>query len=212
MRDFPVFSTENGVGSLVLKEIPYSGNAYLKIQSSQEPKAFIAECLEFCSMAGAKNVYASGSDFLEAYPFHTAIWKMRIYVDSLPQGQTMLFPVTERTAEKWRDIYNSKMRNVANSGYISLLDMNRICKEGTAYFVHEQGELIGIGKAEHGKLDVVISLCKGAGERVVSALCHGVCGDIAELEVASVNEKAVALYERLGFIKCAEISKWYQVQ
>ena len=211
MRDFPVFSTENGVGSLVLKEIPYSGNAYIQIQSSQAPEAFIKDCLEFCRIAGAKHVYASGTDFLEKYPFHTAIWKMTVAVETLPQWETALFPVTDRTSEQWRCIYNEKMRNVPNSGFMSILDMKQLCKEGTAYFVHEQGELIGIGKASWGKLEVVISMIRGGGERVVSALAHGICGEQAQLEVASTNEKAVALYERLGFVKCAEISRWYHV-
>lgn len=212
MRDFPVFSTENGVGSLVLKEIPYSGNAYITIQSSQVPEVFLSDCMEFCQMAGAKNIYAAGPGLSERYPLHTAIWKMRVSVGALPQWDVALFPVTEKTAEQWRSIYNDKMRNVANSGYMSMLDMKRICKEGSAYFIHDNGDLVGIGKGSFGRIDVVISLRKCAGERVVCALAHGICGEEAELEVASTNEKAVALYQRLGFVKCAEISRWYCVQ
>ena len=32
------------------------------------------------------------------------------------------------------------------------------------------------------------------------------------LEVASTNERAIRLYEKLGFIKTGEISRWYRVQ
>jgi len=36
-------------------------------------------------------------------------------------------------------------------------------------------------------------------------------GQTMELEVASTNERAIRLYERLGFVKTAELSRWYQV-
>ena len=68
MRDFPVFTTENGVGSLVLREIPYSGIAYVTVQDSSFPTVFIKECLEFCRVVGAAQVYATGHEVLEDYP------------------------------------------------------------------------------------------------------------------------------------------------
>ena len=40
MRDFPLFTTENGIGSITLKEVPYKGIAYIKIQSSLTPELF----------------------------------------------------------------------------------------------------------------------------------------------------------------------------
>ena len=51
MRNIPVFTTENGVGSLVLQEIPYTGNAYVRIHDSVMPEAFLRECVDFCTMA-----------------------------------------------------------------------------------------------------------------------------------------------------------------
>ena len=48
MRDLPMFTTENGVGSLVLKEIPYNGTAYITIHSSSFPTDFLKECADFC--------------------------------------------------------------------------------------------------------------------------------------------------------------------
>ena len=68
MRDFPVFTTENGVGSLSLKEIPYSGIAYVTIHDSSFPTEFLKECLDFCRAVGATKVYATGHETLEVYP------------------------------------------------------------------------------------------------------------------------------------------------
>lgn len=212
MRDFPVFSTENGVGSLVFKEIPYSGNAYIKILDASEPKAFLDECIEFCRVAGAKHILASGHSVLESYPFHTAIWKMTAQRSSLPETDGALFPVTEKTSGQWMQIYNDKMKNVPNTGYMSLRDMEQMIKTGDGYFVHKDGVILGIGKASGDRIDVVISVVQGAGQTVVAALCHALSDEQVQLEVASVNTKAIALYERLGFIRSCELSRWYQVQ
>ena len=35
-------------------------------------------------------------------------------------------------------------------------------------------------------------------------------GETMTLEVASTNEKAIALYERLGFVKTKELRRWYE--
>ena len=43
MKDFPMFTTEYGVASLLMKEIPYKETAYIIIQSSQEPEELPAQ-------------------------------------------------------------------------------------------------------------------------------------------------------------------------
>ena len=61
MRDFLIFTTENGVGSITLKEVPYKGIAYIKIQSSQQPEAFLQrKCLPAYRQAGAREVLQIG--------------------------------------------------------------------------------------------------------------------------------------------------------
>ena len=67
MRDFPVFTTENGVGSITLKEVPYKGIAYIKIQSSQQPCEFLEECVDFCISAGADRIYDMKNVWISAY-------------------------------------------------------------------------------------------------------------------------------------------------
>lgn len=212
MRDFPVFATENGVGSLILKEIPYRGIAYIRLQDASVPETFLEECADFCRMAGAEHIYAAGHSVLERYPLHTVIWKMRCYRESLPQTDAALFPVTEETVDRWQEIYNQKMRNVPNSAYMTRQDMKQLLTDGDGYFIHKNRDLLGLGKASGDRIDAVISLQKGAGAEVVAALSHALSADMITLEVASANEKAVRLYEDLGFLKTEELSRWYCIQ
>ena len=79
-------------------------------------------------------------------------------------------------------------------------------------FVHRNGELLGIGRASGEKIDLVIAAKRGAGFDVMCALRHALSADTAVLEVASVNEKAIRLYSRMGFVPSKELSRWYQVR
>lgn len=213
MRDFPVFTTDHGVSSLVLKEIPYRQEAYITIQSVQEDgfAAHLEECMSFCRMAGADKIYAKGSGKLESYPLHCAVLEMRgtAWVDK--EKMENLFPVTEATVSRWRDMYNEKMRSVDNAGTLEKRDEQKILESGGAYFVHHAGELLGIGWMDDTKLLAVASTVPGAGERVMHTLMSLVEGADMTLEVASTNEKAIRLYEKLGFLKTAEVSRWYCV-
>ena len=213
MRDFPVFATDFGVASLVLKEIPYREEAYITIQDVQ-PDGFeelLKECVSFCRMAGAEKIYAKGYEQLEQYPLHTAVYEMRgtAWVDR--EQLECLFPVTEDTVHRWRTIYNERMRSVDNAGTLEARDEKNIIESGGAYFVHRNGELLGIGWLEDTKLLAVASVKKGAGERVMHTLMSLVEGADMTLEVASTNERAIRLYEKLGFCKTSELSRWYHV-
>ena len=211
MRDFPVFTTENGVGSLSLKEIPYSGIAYVTIHDSSFPTEFLNECVGFCRAVGAEKVYATGHECLEQYPFFMAVVQMTVSIDMLPETDACLFPVTENTIRRWQEIYNEKMKNVDNAAYMSDKAAGELLKRGGAYFVHRDGKLIGIGIAQDDRIDCVASVEKGCGETVMLALMHALMCDRVVLEVASTNLRAIRLYERMGFLKTAEVSRWYKI-
>ena len=213
MRDFPVFTSDFGVASLVLKEVPYRGEAYITVQDVQPGglEAHLKECVSFCRMAGAEKVYAKGHAELEKYPLGTAVYEMRgtAWVDA--DKLESLFPVTEATVGRWRELYNRRMSEVDNAGTLESRDEKNIAESGGAYFVHRDGELLGIGWLEDTKLLAVAAVKPGAGERVMHTLMSLVEGAQMTLEVASTNERAIRLYEKLGFLKTAEISRWYEV-
>lgn len=211
MRDFPVFTTEHGVASLVFREVPYKGIAYITIQDTQQPEALLQECIDFAVAVGAEKIYAKGHPYLEKYPLHTAIWKMQCLRASLPETDAALFPVTEKTVEKWRSLHNEKMRTVANAATLTKEDGKKLLERGAGYFVHRNGELLGIGIASGDTIESVISVKPHAGADVLLALCSSLFSEKIILEVASVNTPAVRLYDRLGFLKSAELSRWYNV-
>lgn len=212
MKDIPMFATEYGVASLVLKEIPYQQTAYITLQDSQEPEKLLEECVGFCRACGAEKIYATGHSVLESRPFYTAMWELRCAIDAIPDSDAALFPVQEQTLDRWRGIYNDKVKKVPNGAWMTQADGREMLKTGDGYFVHRNGKLLGIGRASGDRIDWVASVEPGAGRDVVCALAHALWADTATLTAASENPKALRLYESLGFLKVKELSRWYTVK
>ena len=84
-------------------------------------------------------------------------------------------------------------------------------RRGDGYYIHCDGKVLGIGVASGDRIDCIASVVPGMGKKVVSALAHTLFCDRVVLDVASTNEKAIRLYETMGFIKTAEVSRWYKI-
>ncbi len=212
MKDIPMFDTDTGVSTLLLKEVPYKQIAYVKVQSVQPGglREHLKECVSFCRMCGAERVLAQGHSELTEYPVYCSVLDMRLAVSDR-EPPAMVFPVTEQTVRRWRDIYNEKMASVDNAATLTAFDEKEILSSGGAYFVHESGNLLGIGWVEGNEILCIASVQPGAGERVLGTLLTLLEGDRAVLKVASTNSRAIRLYERMGFVTVGEISKWYQI-
>ena len=211
MRDIPVFTTQNGVASLTLKQIPYWGSAYIRIQDADSPEQLLQECVDFCRCVGADAIYATGHSNLEQYPLHSRVVCMRCQRESIGDTEASLMPVLPETLEQWRQIYNERMRAVPNAAYMTVVDAEEMLSKGNGYFIHKGDSLLGIGIAGGEQIDCVISTQKGAGADIVKALCHALFCETINLEVAMENTRAVRLYESLGFIITREISAWYKI-
>lgn len=211
MRDFPVFPTEYGVASLALKEVPYRQEAYITIQSALQPEELLKECISFCRMVGAEKVFARGHDCLEIYPLHAAICEMRGHIDVDENKIAHLWPVTEETAGKWRELFNEQLRHVDHAATLEKKDEKEILETGGAYFIHNGGELLGAGWIVEEELKLIAAVKKGEGERVLHTLLSVHGPEQLRLEVASTNDRAIRFYERMGLVKTAEICRWYRV-
>lgn len=212
MKDFPVFTTENGVASITLKEIPYRGEAYIQLQDSLNPEALLKECADFCTACGAERVYAAGAGLEDSYPLHVVIYEMRGTPGFDPDGVKHLWPVTAENAGEWRRIYNSRMQGVDHARTLESRDEAALAESRGTYFIHEDGTLLGIGWLEDTELKAIAGCRPGAGQAVLNTLISLNPAETLTLEVASTNEKAIALYEKSGFLKTGERVRWYRVK
>lgn len=211
MRDFPVFTTEFGVASLVLKEVPYRQEAYITIQSTLQPEELLKECISFCRMVGAEKVFARGYAYVENYPMHCSILEMRGCVEVKDEKVANLWPVTKETVSQWRQFLNEKMRPIDNAGTLESKGEQEILDLGGAYFVHRDGELLGAGWLVGVELKMIATAKEGAGEGVFHSLLSAARPERLRLEVASTNLRAIRFYEKMGLIKTAELCRWYRV-
>ena len=211
MRNIPMFATEYGIGNLLLKNVPYSGRAYIQILSSENPLLFLRECYNFCCSAGAAAVYATGHPALKQFPLHTEILYMSGSRSMMPEAKALLQPMTEETMELWRELYNRRMQGVSAADYMTTKDTQRCLDDGNCYFVYADAELLGLGMASQDHVDAVVGLKPGAGVDVLSSLCGILEGDHVSLKVASTNSQALGLYRRLGFVLDYVAEQWYEV-
>lgn len=211
MRNIPCFATDLGVGSLVLDQIPYTDTAYVYIQDSADAERFVDECAQFCRAAGAEKVFAAGHDVLEAYPVQYEVFEMCRPLEGVEDTQASVLPVAEGTLGRWLDLYREKMNGVDGAVYMSDADGKRLLLEGSGYFVHQNGQLLGIGKASGENVDAIASAVPGAGKTVLLALCHCLSGPMVRLKVASTNCRAIGLYRSLDFICTSVYRRWYRI-
>ena len=211
MRDIPVFTTENGVAEIVLREIPYKKRAHIKLRATQEPEKLLDECVSFCRVCGAEQIYAAGHDFLEKYPLYVQMLEMTCTRETVGKSDAALVPVMDRDMELWLQIHNGRMAEVPNAAYLDSKDGQEFLENGDCYFVHRDGKLLGIGKGAEDRIDIVVAAEPGMGETVVRALCSVLTGDRVRVAVAAENERAVRLYERMGFVCERMLSQWYQI-
>ena len=211
MRDIPLFTTENGVASLLFKKIPYTKEAFVHIRDSRSCKELVKECCDICRMAGAEDIYATGHDDLTAYPEHCAVVRYKAVVESFPVTEAIAVPISLEQMTWWRQVYNQKMVHVPSAAPLSDSDAGRLISENKAYCIYKACSAIGIGVAYDGEIQAVASVAPGCGRDCVIALAKCLNSSEVSLSVASTNLKAINLYKRLGFKETETEAVWYKI-
>ena len=210
MKDFPIFTTEFGVASLTLRQIPYRKEAYIHLQdfAASDRENLVKECTSFCRMAGAEKIYVTPPSG-EA---DVRILKMRGVPLLNEEDIENIFPVTGETVGTFRKIANERLRDVDLAAMLEAKDEEGILSSGGAYFIHRQGQLLGIGWLMEDQLKLIASVVPGAGYPVAQTLLSVTPGISISLEVASTNRRAIKLYEKLGFLPVEELEAWEEVK
>jgi hypothetical protein len=211
LRDIPAFTTQNGLASLTLSEIPYTHKAYIRIHDSQHVKDFLDECCSFCRAIGAQEIYAAGHEYLANYPLQTKILRMCRMRENLPDTDAALLPMQQKTLDQWRNLYNERMHGIDNCAYMTHVKAEEYLEKGNAYFIHQGDTLLGFGAASEERVEALGSVVPGSGEDILLALNHALTGERICVEVATSNTRAMRLYQRLGFFATEELSVWYKI-
>lgn len=211
MKDIPIFTTENGVASLILQKIPFTREAYVKIQDSCSCEALVRECVDFCRMAGAKTVYATGHSELNAYPEAFSVFDYVVLRELLSETDAVSLPVAMEQADWWRKTYNQKMSGVHAASVLSVGDAEQLIREHKAFYICRDCAVLGIGVAYGGRIQALASVLPGCGRDVVLSLAACLEGAQVSLQVASTNSKAIRLYTDLGFEKNCLGTVWYKI-
>lgn len=219
MNNIPVFTGQGGTATLILREIPISGKAYVLLRTVLPGQAenLAAECASFCKMCGAEEIFASWADgdlpFLApAYD----IYLLHVAKSALPEGKPVqLVPMTPENDAIYQRIYNRCFYHVSHALSYDRGQIARIYREGQKAFLalDERERPYGIGELHGDELAAIAVLPKyrGRGMDLAISLLHLCPGEDLHVTVASDNDAAMRLYEKLGFHLFGVESKWYVV-
>lgn len=215
MNNIPVFTAAGGTATLILKEIPHEQTAYVLARTWPEGGLLplLQEAARFCRMAGAKTVFGSAGQPIEALPHSHDMLKMALELAQLPHLDTpvALEAVEEGNIEQFRQIYNTCFHGVTNAATYSIQEARRAAAAEQCFLALHGGQYAGIGQLDGSELRAigVLPQFRGLGTDLAVTLLSRLPGPEAVLLVSSSNGRAMALYKRLGFRQTAVASSWY---
>lgn len=219
MNNIPVFLSQGGTATLILREIPHKAVAYILLQTviPENLDRMVAECADFCRQCGAAVCAVSCRDkdiSLGPEPDY-AIYQMTAAKKDLPApaGIFTLTPMDQENAEAYCTVYNRCFQQVTNAVTYDRSHLQRIVREQQqAFLAMRDGVLQGMGELHGNELAAVGLLpeYRGRGRELVLALLEKCPGPELSLTVASDNRRALALYESLGFQIAGVESQWYR--
>ena len=215
MKDIPIFTGQFGVGTLILREIPYKQCAYVLVRSAREGqmREFLEECSSFCRAAGAEWVLASAPEPLSFLPHVHDMLEYACPREQLPPPlrPVELEPLSDRNAERYREIYNDLFRAIPNAATCTPEDLRRLREKDTVFLALVGGETAGICQWSGSELEAigVLPAFRGLGHRLALTAFERMEGETITLRVSSSNTPALRLYQKLGFDRSRVLSSWY---
>jgi GNAT superfamily N-acetyltransferase len=217
MRNIPMFTAANGMASLILREIPYSGRAYVMVRSvwNGQTAALLQECADFCRAAGAREVFAS--DGVQELPAEHAydILQLTLERAALPvqERPVELEPVSEENGGAYLEIYNACFREVPGAASYDKKDLQRLMEQGSGFLAKREEAYAGVVELDPDGIAgiAVLPQYRGLGYDLALTALQRIEQETLCLKVADTNHRAVALYRRLGFGNDTLISRWWRM-
>ncbi len=215
MKDIPIFTTLSGTASLILREIPYKGCAYVVVRSVFPGglDALLEECAAFCTQAGAERVLASADEPVEKLPHVHDILLLTRTREGLapPERPVELTPVTAENGETYQALYNRLFFDVPNAATCRRAELEKLIARKSGFLALSGGVPAGLGELWDGELRAlgVSPEFRGMGRPLALTLLGRLPGPVLELRTSSANERALRLYARIGFRVERVLSRWY---
>ena len=219
MNNIPVFTAQGGTATLILREIPISGKAYVLLRTvlPGQGENLVAECASFCRMCGAEQIFAAWED--GELPFLSPAYDnylLHVAKSALPEGRPVnLTPLTPENDAIYQRIYIRCFFHVSHALSYDRGQIARIYREGQKAFLalDADDKPYGIGELHGDELAAIAVLPKyrGMGTDLAVSLLQLCPGEDLSVTVASDNEAAMHLYEKLGFHLSGIESRWFQV-
>ena len=216
MKDIPLFTSDCGLATLILREIGWSGSAYVLVRSVWNGRVagLLDECARFCRAVDAKQIFAC---------WETAELPARHAYDMLdmacpksklpPGGPVDLEPLTRDNAGDYLRIYNECFRQVPAAASYDKKSLEPLYGEDLAWLARVDGQYAAVAEISKAGLEGigVLPPFRGLGYDLALAVMAMVPSPEVRLKVASTNARARALYARLGFAETGVSRRWYRL-
>ena len=217
MKNIPMFTSSYGVATLILREIGWSGHAYVLVRSVWNGQAaqLLEECRGFCRAVGAEEIYACwDTNELPADHAYDMIAMIRPKAGlPEPARPVELEQITPETAEDYLRIYNQCFRQVPSAASYDRKSLEPLYGEDLAWLARVDGVFAGVAEISKEGLEgiAVLPAFRGLGRDLALSVLPMVPSTTLRLKVASTNDRAMALYDRLGFVPEKLERRWYRL-
>ena len=217
MQNIPMFTGVHGMATLILKEIPISGLAYVLVRSvwKDDLAGLLAECRDFCRAAGAEAVYGSWEtrDLPAAHAYD--VLEQTMARDRLPPPPEplALTPLTARNGPDYLAVYNRCFGKLPGHASYGPKDIQRLQGKNLAFLVYRDGVPAAVAELGENKLEGlgVLPEFHGLGWPLALTALARLPGPVLSLRVVSTNERALALYRRIGFGGARVVSRVWRL-
>lgn len=217
MNNIPIFTAVNGMATLILKEVPVCGRAYVMLRSVWNGKtaALLEECAQFCRAVGAEEIFAcDDGNELPAEAAYEVV-ELSISKDALPKPQkpVELVPLRQDNSAEYLRIFNGCFRDLHSAASYGPADIRRLLGKDLAFLARVDGQYAGIAELGDNYLEAVAVLpqFRGLGFDLTASVLAKLPGPVVRLKVASTNERALRLYRRMGFGEDRTVRKWFRL-